>query len=173
MTSRVNWTLLGAIIERQSYGLELAQRTQRKCEGVLSITDSQAYTALDALQARGLIEIVSAGENPRQPKLVYRATPLGIAAYQDRLVSQATDACRVLELWVRQLGIFAKDPETALSLLSRFEAEYRRHGAKAAEVQAGDLVAELSAEQIRLITGVMFSFLEFARERFESQCSAG
>jgi len=167
MTSRVNWLLLGSIIERRSYGLELAHRTQRNSAGALSISESHIYAALDRLLERGYIEAVAGRETARQPKLIYKATALGTAHYEDWVVAQTTDQLRNLELWARQLGVFADQPGAALRLLDRIEKEYQGQSRGVPDPGPSTLVTELAAEQRRLLDGVMLEFFAFTRVRFE------
>jgi len=176
MTSVVNWTLLGLVIERPSYGLELANRFQRVYAEVLPVSgDSHVYSALDALAGRGLIEILPGVAAGRQPKPHYRATASGLRAYEDWLVTQVEAEGRRQELWVRQLAIFARDPHTALRVLARYEAECLKRagrvGMPATHVAAGGpaaLIDELVSEQRRISVGGMLSWLRFAHARFEA-----
>jgi DNA-binding PadR family transcriptional regulator len=177
MTSSVNWALLGLVIDRSSYGLELAHRFQRVYADVLPVSsESHIYGALDALKGRGMIEIVPGTEIGRQPKLHYQATPFGVRSYEDWVVAQVDDELRRQELWVRQLAIFAPDPDAALRVISRFEPQYlrgagqigRSPGAAGAASRA-ELVDELVDERRRLAAGGMLSWFRFAQERFEAR----
>lgn len=175
MTSPVNWALLGLVISRASYGLELAHRFERTYGEVLSLSgDSHVYAVLDRLADRGLVEIVPGTEATRQPKLNYRATPLGVRSYEDWLVEQVDVERRRQELWVRQLAVFAHDPETALHVIDRFEGQYLT-GAGQAGARLGsaigsrsELIDELVAEQHRIAVGGMLSWLRSARNRFQT-----
>src|SRR5271168_3961392 len=78
MRSPVNWALLGLVIERPSYGYELVKRFQREYEDVLPLSsESHVYTALKALERRGLIEETPGKGGGRQPKPCYHATATG------------------------------------------------------------------------------------------------
>jgi DNA-binding PadR family transcriptional regulator len=125
MTSVVYWVLLGLVIERSSYGLELYNRYQRLYADLLPVSSSShIYTALDELQSRGFIETVPGVGVGRQPKPHYRATPLGTSSFEDWYVEQMDLQRRSLELWARQLAIFANDPAVALRMIGRFRREY-------------------------------------------------
>jgi DNA-binding PadR family transcriptional regulator len=177
MTSSVNWALLGLVIDRSSYGLELAHRFQRVYADVLPVSgESHIYSALDALKGRGMIEIAPGTEIGRQPKLHYRATPFGVRSYEDWVVAQVDDERRRQELWVRQLAIFAHDPELALRVVGRFERRYLKGAGQigrspdgSAAVSRAELIDELVAEQRRLVTGGMLSWFRFASDRFEAR----
>src|SRR3984957_17997353 len=94
MRSPVNWTVLGLVIERPSYGWELWTRFERLYGDVLPIGgESNVYGALDALRGRGLIEQVvesrrAASGASRQPKPHYRATADGVADYAAWVIAQ-------------------------------------------------------------------------------------
>src|SRR5258708_7307432 len=84
MRSPVNWSLLGLVIQRASYGYELVQRFERAYGEALELSSpSQIYTALDILARHRLIELLppsESAEHSRQPKPHYRATAAGIEA---------------------------------------------------------------------------------------------
>jgi DNA-binding PadR family transcriptional regulator len=176
MTSPVNWTILGLVIERPSYGLELANRFQRAYADVLPLSgDSHVYSALNMLEARGMIEIVSRTKVDRQPKPHYHATPLGIGSYEDWLVEQIDAQSRSQELWVRQLAIFAHDPPLALQMLGRYEHKYLKDAGATGYLPEGsgldsreELIDGLVAEQRRVAVGGMLSWLRYAYARFEA-----
>jgi DNA-binding PadR family transcriptional regulator len=176
MTSVVNWTLLGLVIERPSYGLELANRFQRVYADVLPVSgDSHVYSALDALEARELIENIPGIGIGRQPKPHYQATLLGVRSYEDWLVEQIDAQRRRQELWVRQLAIFAHDPGAALHLLGRYERQYLKaagrtgHPLEGSPINSrGELIDGLVAEQQRLAVGGILSWLRYAHARFEA-----
>jgi DNA-binding PadR family transcriptional regulator len=175
MTSLVNWALLGLVIERSSYGLELARRFQRVYADVLPISgDSHIYTALDALVSRGLVEVVPGTEIGRQPKLRYRATQAGVRRYEDWVVALVDDERRRQELWVRQLAIFAHDPTAALHVIGRFEAQHLAGAGKtgrsstAASDHRTELIDDLLGHQQRTAGGALLSWLQYAQERFEA-----
>jgi DNA-binding PadR family transcriptional regulator len=176
MTSPVNWTILGLVIERPSYGLELANRFQRVYADVLPLSgDSHVYSALNMLQAREMIEIFSRTKVDRQPKPHYRATQLGRRNYENWLIEQIDAQSRTQELWVRQLAIFAHDPSAALQMLDRYERGYLKEAGGAGYRPAGsgldsreELIDGLVAEQQRVAVGGMLSWLRYAHARFEA-----
>jgi DNA-binding PadR family transcriptional regulator len=181
MTSAVNWALLGLVISRSSYGFELSQRFERTYGEVLRVSgDSHVYHALSQLEARGLVEVIPGAEIVRQPKLHYRATPLGVSSYQDWLVEQVDVESRRQELWVRQLAVFAHDPQTALAVIERIERQYQKRAGQTGgppglagtvtgpRDERGEVVDGLVAQQRRLAVGGMLSWLRHAHARFEA-----
>jgi DNA-binding PadR family transcriptional regulator len=173
MTSPVNWAVLGLVIERPSYGLELAQRLMRAYGDVLPVSESHVYAALNALAHRRLVEVVLSGETERQPKPRYKATAVGRRAYEDWLVAQAEMESRRQELWVRELGVFVRDPEAALRVLERFESQClkgaggvgRRDGS--AVDPRTELIDALVAERQRVATDGLLKWLPYVQARFE------
>jgi DNA-binding PadR family transcriptional regulator len=176
MTSPVNWTILGLVIERPSYGLELANRFQRVYADVLPLSgDSHVYAALNMLEAREMIEIVAGTGAGRQPKPHYQATQLGVRSYEDWLVEQVEAQSRSQELWVRQLAIFAHDPPSALQMLDRYQRKYLKDAGRTGHLPQGsgldsreELIDGLVAEQQRIAVGGMLSWLRYAHARFET-----
>jgi len=177
MTSVVYWAVLGLVIERPSYGLELYNRYQRLYADLLPISgSSHIYTALDELESRGFIETIPEVGAGRQPKPHYRVTPPGTSHFEDWYVEQMDAQRRSLELWARQLAIFAHDPVTAIDLIGRFRREYLDKAGqigRGSEVSVGGsrgaLIDELVAEQQRIAAGGMLSWLRFANARFEQR----
>jgi DNA-binding PadR family transcriptional regulator len=176
MTSPVYWVLLGLVIERPSYGLELYHRFQRLYGDLLSVSsESHVYGALDSLEKRELIETIPGTRVARQPKPHYKATRDGIRSYEDWLVAQIDDEPRRQELLVRQLGIFADDRTAALRLVGRFEDEHLKSAAKAARLPGvpndsrAELIEDLVAERRRLADGGMLSWLHYAEDRIQAR----
>lgn len=176
MRSSVNWALLGLVIDRSSYGLELAHRFQRLYGDVLPVSgESHIYSALDSLKGRGMIAVIPEAELVRQPKLHYQATQLGVRSYEEWVVAQVDEERRRQELWVRQLAIFARDPVAALHMIGRFEHQYLKGAGQtgcspcdSASDARPRVVDELVDEQSRIAVGGMLSWLQYARERFEA-----
>jgi DNA-binding PadR family transcriptional regulator len=176
MTSPVNWAILGLLIERPSYGLELANRYQRVYADVLPVSgESHVYSALDALETRAMIETIPGIGVGRQPKPHYQATLQGVRSYEDWLVEQVDAQSRRQELWVRQLAIFAHDPEAALQILGRYERQYLKGAGRTGRLpdgsaidSRGELIDGLVAEQQRIAVGGMLSWLRYAHARFEA-----
>jgi DNA-binding PadR family transcriptional regulator len=176
MTSVVYWVLLGLVIERPSYGLELYHRLQRMYGDVLSVkSESHVYGALDSLEKRELIETIPGTADARQPKPHYKATADGVRGYEDWLVAQVADERHRQELWVRQLGVFVHNPAVALRLIGSFEAEHLKAAARTTRLQGvpsesrAELMEDLVAELHRLADGGMLSWLHYAEDRIEER----
>ncbi len=178
MRSAVNWMLLGLVIDRSSYGYELAQRFQRLYGRAFPIVDSQVYSGLEALEIRSLVEVEArtAAAADGQPKPRYRATPEGIASYEGWLVAQWKAEPHRQETLLRQLAVFADDPDAALQMLAALEREYLKGAGRAGEGVPGrgvgpskQIVDALVAEQQRIAVGGTLQWLAFARELFEAR----
>jgi DNA-binding PadR family transcriptional regulator len=176
MTSVIYWVLLGLVIKRPSYGLELYHRYQRLYGDVLPMSgESRVYGALDSLERRKLIERMPGSEVARQPKPHYKATQLGVSSYEEWLVAQVGEERHRQELWVRQLDIFAGDPAAMLDLIGRFEKQYLKGIAEVASLPAApsnpraELIEDLVAERHRLASGEMLAWLHYAEDRIETR----
>jgi DNA-binding PadR family transcriptional regulator len=177
MTSVIYWAVLGLVIERPSYGLEIYKRYERLYADLLPVSgSSHVYTALNELESRGFIETATEIGTGRQPKPHYQVTHLGAGSFEDWYVEQMDTQRRSLELWTRQLAIFAHDPVTAIDLIGRFRREYLEKAGQigrgsqgAVGGSRGALIDELVAEQQRIAAGGMLSWLRFAITRFEDR----
>jgi DNA-binding PadR family transcriptional regulator len=127
MRSPVNWTVLGLVIERSSYGFELWKRYERLYGDVVPIgSESNIYAALNVLMDKGLIEKVEGSRTvldraSRQPKSHYRVTERGLREYETWVITQAREHSRRSLQFAHQLGAFAQQPHTALEILERYE----------------------------------------------------
>jgi DNA-binding PadR family transcriptional regulator len=173
MRSPINWSLLGLVIQKPSYGYELVQRFERAYGEALELSSpSQIYTALDILERHGLIELLppsEAAELSRQPKPHYRVTPSGVTEYVDWLVSHVQTEQRRSRLFVHQIGVLP--PHEALAVIERCERECL----KAATTRAGQgaegdarnstagLATRLIDEEQRLVLGARLAWIEYAR----------
>jgi DNA-binding PadR family transcriptional regulator len=184
MRSPVNWTVLGLVIERPSYGWELWTRFERLYGDVLPIGgESNVYAALDALRERRLIEEVRAPRRQvsgasRQPKLHYHATAEGLEDYAAWVIAQAREHNRRFLLFARQLGALAQAPETALGILERYEqACLDDKGARIPTVSefptrvVPGLADRLASAYGRNVMSATFGWIDYARHEFSALAS--
>jgi DNA-binding PadR family transcriptional regulator len=179
MRSMVSWALLGIVIERPSYGYELALRFERTYGETLEISSrSHIYAALDTLARRGLVEehATRDGESAarRHPKAHYKATPQGIEGHREWLVSQLAEQRRRSRLFTIQLAKL--DPDTALELLERYERyalqQSTRPQATAKrepDAKPEELVERLVAEEERLALDARLAWIEYARQELHGK----
>jgi DNA-binding PadR family transcriptional regulator len=173
MRSPVNWSLLGLVIQRASYGYELVQRFERAYGEALELSSpSQIYTALDILARHGLIELLPAeqAELSRQPKPHYRATPAGIEAYGEWLVAHFRREQRRSRLFVHQVSVLPA--RAALAVIERCEHECLKAATATSTAgkgrQAGDcarLAECLLDEEQRLTIDAHLAWIEYARRQ--------
>lgn len=150
MKTTVNLAVLALVIERPSYGYELSKRLGERFGGLLAVSRSHVYGALDALQRGGLIEPLpppATVEPARQPKVHYRATAAGERAIDEWIVAELDEHARRARL----LGAIAalagdgrssrdgggRDGEPIAALLSAYEQAWERFASPAAGSRDG------------------------------------
>jgi DNA-binding PadR family transcriptional regulator len=174
MRSPVNWGVLGLLIERPTYAYDLAQRFERRYGDALQLSNiGHVYTALGALEGRGLIEEIPGTREGRQPKPRYRSTDSGREAYRGWLVALAAEESRRRRLLVLALGALADDAEQVLDALGDCERTWLADGmatdiagARTKAPPTG-MIARLIAEQERLAVGAKLEWVQYAREQLE------
>lgn len=184
LRSPVSWALLGLVIQRPSYGYELVQRFERTYGDALELSSpSQIYTAIDALEARALIEKLPPGkgaEASRQPKTHYRATADGVSSHGDWLIDQLGDERRRSRLFSLQLAVL--DPQAALSILARYEQMCLREASAAKGAGGGrdladegthavELASRLLREEERVSVQARLDWIGYARREFAALAS--
>jgi DNA-binding PadR family transcriptional regulator len=183
MRSQVNWALLGLVIERPSYGYELAARFERVYGDLLHVSgESHIYKALNALVANSLAS-GSPVDNPvsvgtdRQPKVHYHVTDLGKASYRAYLAEQMRKTRRHSQLLVRELAVLANRPQMALEAVDVIEEACLEEAVRApiapppagprADRRSG-LLDRLAAEESRLAMDAKLPWIEYARREFKA-----
>jgi DNA-binding PadR family transcriptional regulator len=171
---------LGLVIERPSHGYQLAQRFDDVYGDTLALSDRRnVYRVLRALHSDGLIQEArpSAREKPapnRLPKPRFRATPKGVRAYQQWLVSQMEEQRARERLFALQLSML--EPGTALSVIERYEQECLQDAGEAAQAQqiapsADDAVGvarRLADADERLALEVRLTWIAYARSELQA-----
>ncbi|HSZ04617.1 MAG TPA: PadR family transcriptional regulator [Solirubrobacteraceae bacterium] len=177
MQSAVHWALLGLVIERPSYGYELAQRFEHAYAGMLQLSGvSYVYTALDTLQYRSMIEEIPGTRTGRQPKPRYRATSEGVRSYQERLIAQMHEDLRRSRLFARQLAAFAQEPEMALDVIERYGQACLEEAGETPVLASADggaspasgLASRLVSEERRLALEARLPWIDYARREFKA-----
>jgi DNA-binding PadR family transcriptional regulator len=181
MQSAVHWALLGLVIERPSYGYELAHRFEHAYAGMLHLSGvSYVYTALDTLQRRQMIEETLPTHRGRQPRPRYRATAEGLRNYQERLITQMRDDFRRSRLFARQLAVFAHEPDLALEVIERYGQACLEEAGRAPVLAANapvDVVSRLASrlvsEEGRIAMETRLPWVEYARSEFKALAGGG
>jgi DNA-binding PadR family transcriptional regulator len=176
MRSPFAWALLGLVIERPSYGWELAHRFRRIYGETLTLSKPQhIYRSIETLKTHALLEEVSEEQeasqmHTRHPRPRYRATPEGVGAFEEWLLAQATAAGQHQRTLVQHLTLL--DPSPGLEVIERYKqaclaesAELER-GALTAGVatSADELAARLADEHDRLAFEARLSWIEYAHQ---------
>lgn len=95
MRSTVDVVVLGLLLEQPSYGYELCKRFERRFDGLVRVSRSHVYSALNSLQRDGLIEPLPVDDaSERQPKVRYRPTTVGADAFRGEVAAQLDDTVR-------------------------------------------------------------------------------
>lgn len=113
--------VLALVIDRPSYGYELATRFERRYATVIPVGRSAIYKALTELDTAGLVAISHVAGTKRQPKPYYRATELGERLHRAWLAEDLREDPASVELRLRLLG-GPSDPEALGALVDEYEA---------------------------------------------------
>lgn len=190
MRSRVNWAVLGLLLERPSYGYELHQRMARRFPAdVLDPTQSHVYAALDVLERTELIEVLPeseveeaadasrGGARKRLPKVHYRATAAGGHAFRSWLAEQMRSDPAHGE-FVRRLALAAGMHRIGLmhELVDAYEDGCVREaqalplpGADGLPAKSPDvLVQRLAVAARRAVLEGQMTWLRYARKEIEA-----
>ncbi len=117
--------VLGLMIDRPSYGYNLQQQIGERL-GFLGLAESTVYKTLERLELDGWVEEVgekSAGQTRRgAPRILYRATPEGVASFKSWMAETSDRAVLRDEL---QAKLALSDPDDLPTLLELAEAQSR------------------------------------------------
>jgi DNA-binding PadR family transcriptional regulator len=179
--SPVYGALLGLLVERDAHGYELLKRFEREYGELLPLSGpSHIYTALDVLEAQGLIEAVpmahaSAREATRQPRPRYRSTQAGERAFTEWVMARQCEDRRQWRLFVRHLSVLARKPEVGLKVIEFCEEAYLKEARQAsperpvtARSEPSGLASRLVDEETRLTVTGRLSWVEYARREFRA-----
>jgi DNA-binding PadR family transcriptional regulator len=87
--------VLGLVIDQPSYAYRIASGVRRQLR-FADLADSYPYWALEKLETEGLVRKVDEDGNPLRNgtsgrRAIYEATPLGVASFEDWLLSTAAE----------------------------------------------------------------------------------
>jgi hypothetical protein len=177
MRSRVNWGVLGLLIERPGHGYDLFQRFQRTYGSLIELTHQRPIgKALQALEKLGLIEALPpeacAGRGSASAKPRYRARAEAVPAYQEWLIAQVTQERQVLQLLALQVG--ALPPRDALVVVDHYERHLlsARVEAPPAFDRASVLARDMAEQAKQLETGVALRWTTYSRRMLEAAIEA-
>lgn len=156
--SPIPWAVLGLVIEKPSYGYELARRFERRFDTFLSVSASNIYTTLDRLARQGLIEEIDCDlpvSARRQRRLHYRATADGARSYREWLMQRLYRDERRTELLVRLASMCMRGPAALEEVLDLYETECMS--------DAEALDGECEPVDVELMPGLMRRLFELER----------
>jgi DNA-binding PadR family transcriptional regulator len=190
LTSPVSWAVLGLVIERPSYGYELAHRLERQYDGVLRLGGAgHIYAALNSLENAGYIEPVDPKERQaarrerrrqasRQPKIEYQATEAGVGAFRTWIAQQMHDDPQHVELLqkiVSAPGVAGDSLDVVRALVAHYEklciteAAILPHDTPAEPAaDLRELTERLVLESRRMRIDGHFAWLEYANREIEA-----
>lgn len=117
--------VLGLMIDRPSYGYNLQRQIGERL-GFLGLAESTVYKTLERLEVDGWVEEVGekhAGRTRRgAPRVLYRATPEGVASFRGWMAMTSDRAVLRDEL---QTKLALSNPEDLPGLLEMAEAQSR------------------------------------------------
>lgn len=117
--------VLGLMIDRASYGYNLQQQIAERL-GFLGLAESTVYKTLERLEQDGWVEEVGqkqvGGTRRGAPRILYRATPDGVASFKSWMADPSDRAVLRDEL---QTKLALSDPEDLPQLLAMAEEQSR------------------------------------------------
>jgi DNA-binding PadR family transcriptional regulator len=160
--------VLGLVLERPSYGYELAQRFERVFGGQAwewVVSPAAIYKALNELEDEELIEEFDPAPDAatsRQPKKHYRATAKGARMMRAWLETPLpTDPSRA-ELLIRLNSGSALNPTGLAEVLSAHAATCLDELREIARAPSGSVFQRLVREQRRLTVQAQLSWIDYA-----------
>lgn len=181
MRSKVNWGLLGLLIDKPDYGYGLVRRFDEFWGDALPLTkNSLVYDALHALEGRELVEETTvvgptSSLSRGEPRPGVRASERGIESYVRHLPGSLDDSRRRWVVVARQLALLASHPKLGLESIERCrrsvldQASAGRVGVPADEPhdEASALASRLVDELDRSQTRWIIDWLDYAEREFE------
>ena len=186
----MKWTVLGLLIERPSYGYEIAQRFDRRFGDFIQASTSNIYATLDRLEREQLIEPLRAEESletsKRQPKVSYRATGKGASGYREWLAERLQENPQRTGLLSRLATTGVLGIEAMLDVIDRYEEQCLQVARRAGTPhtgpkplgeseegllqadRAGELMQRLIAEEQRLSIEAQLRWIAYARSEIRS-----
>jgi DNA-binding PadR family transcriptional regulator len=188
--SAVKWAVLGLLIEKPSYGYEIAQRFDRRFGEFIRASTSNIYATLDRLEREQLIEPLSAQESletsKRQPKVSYRATGKGASGYRGWLAERLQENPERTGLLSRLATTGLLGAEAMLDVIDRYEEQCLQAARRAGvpgpgptaltdgeedvpqNGQSSELMQRLIAEEQRLAIEAQLRWIVYARSEIRS-----
>lgn len=178
LASLIDYAVLSLVIERPSYGYRMREEFEQRFGGFLSLSQSNLYDVLKRLEAEGYIEVSGQGGSRGRPRINYRSTAAGAAAYRAWLAERLRDDPQRLELLSRLASTGVGRAEAMREVVDRYAqeclAEARELETPPARNETGaidsfsELVEDLIAEERRLVVDARLGWIAYARGRIET-----
>jgi DNA-binding PadR family transcriptional regulator len=78
----IKHAVLGLLVERRSYGFELATRLRERLGAGLAVPNGTVYASLRALEADGLAQVAKRVVRGRQERIYFAPTDAGVQAFR-------------------------------------------------------------------------------------------
>jgi DNA-binding PadR family transcriptional regulator len=179
----IDYAVLSLVIERSSYGYRMREDFDRRFGGFLSLSQSNLYDVLKRLEGEGYIEVVGQGGSRGRPRINYRSTVEGTAAYRAWLAERLRDDPQRLELLSRIASAGLGHAEAMQDVIDRYAQECLTEArelemppARAAAGVAGassELIDDLIAEERRRVVDARLGWIAYARGRIETAMEDG
>ena len=178
MASLIDYAVLSLVIERSSYGYRMCEDFDRRFGGFLSLSQSNLYDVLKRLEGEGYIEVAGQGGSRGRPRINYRSTATGVAAYHAWIAERLRDDPQRLELLSRIASAGLNHGEAMRDVIDRYaqecladarelETSPAREAAMVADI-ASELIDDLIAEERRRVMDARLGWIAYARGRIET-----
>jgi DNA-binding PadR family transcriptional regulator len=181
----LEYTVLGLVIEKPSYGYEIYERFERRFGHLVDGgSQSNIYAILKRLQSEAMIEqtdaaVASVSEG--RPRIYYRATGSGASTFRGWLAERMRDDRERSELLSRLAATGMRRVDAMLEVIDRYEEEClqearrtarpEREGSSVAPEWEAELMEDLLLEERRRSIAAQLSWIEYARDRVRAYAS--
>lgn len=159
IVSTVHWVMLALVIEKPSYGYEIAVRYDRRFGLFLPTSKTSIYGSLDQLEYAGLVErlpLELAPAGGRRPRTIYRSTSEAKLTHLRWLSSPVAVERWHTELLARIGAAHLHGAQTMLEMLDRYAQHAEQHQRRLQQLSSEREVAEqqtlLARSAILLLT---------------------
>lgn len=178
MPSLIDYAVLSLVIERPSYGYRIREDFDRRFDGFLSLSQSNLYDVLKRLEGEGYIEVAGQSGSQGRPRINYRSTAKGVAAYREWLAERLRDDPQRLELLSRIASAGLGRGGAMRDVIDRYaqecltearELEMRPPSDTAVGTDVfSELMGDLIAEERRRVVDARLEWVAYARGRIET-----
>lgn len=178
MSSLVDYTVLGLLIEKPSYGYEVSERLERRFGDLVEgSSQSNIYAVLKRLEREAMIErtgIEVASGTEGRPRIYFRATGNGAGLFRGWLAERMRDDQGRSELLRRLVALGVRRVDAMLEVIDRYEQECmeaqravkpEQEGSSPTADRETELIKDLLAEERRRTLAAQVGWADYARSR--------